>query len=231
MALFFPLFSVLLVAPIIWPQIDLWASGLFFDPVQQRFFLSNHILFESIHFLATAGARVLAVALFLLVFAALLRRKPVLLNAKGWAFLLLALLVGPGLVANVGFKDNWGRFRPHQTVEFGGKEAFSAALTPRFEKARSNGSFVCGDGAFGFFLPAFAHVVSQRRKRRVFWFGMGAGAVFSFARLAMGAHFFSDIVYAALFMLATTAGLYAALYNRRDLFENWKAFFTRPKGA
>jgi lipid A 4'-phosphatase len=134
-------------------------------------------------------------------------------------------------VANVGFKDHWGRARPREVVEFGGVGSFSPALVPQFQKARPNGSFVSGDAAFGFFLPAFAYVAPRRLMRRVFWGGMAAGAVFGFIRLAMGAHFLSDIVYAAFFMLASSAGVHAAMYGRRETIAKWKAWFARSSDA
>lgn len=181
--------------------------------------------------LAFYGARVLAAAFLILSLVSWLRHKKFVLDAKAWAFLLLALLIGPGLVANVGFKDHWGRARPREIAEFGGSEKFSPALVPHFDKAKSNGSFVSGDGAFGFFFPAFAYVAPRRLSRRVFWGGMAVGGLFGFCRLATGAHFFSDIVYAAFFMLAVSAGVFGAMHGFGEAKARWKEFFTRSSGA
>ncbi|MDD3371678.1 MAG: phosphatase PAP2 family protein, partial [Alphaproteobacteria bacterium] len=199
MPLFFVAFSVLLLVPVFWPQVDLFFSGLFYTQ-GQGFLLVSHPAFAVLHYLAFYGARFLASTLLLLALLAWALRKRLLLDAKAWLFVFLALVIGPGLVANAGFKDNWGRARPRETTEFGGGEVFSPALSPQFSRTKTNGSFVCGDGAFGFFLPVFAYVVPARRRRIVFWSGMAAGGAFSFARLAMGAHFFSDIIYAAALM-------------------------------
>lgn len=223
--------AVLLALPVAFPQVDLLVSGVFFR-AGQGFFLADNGVLVALHWLANGGARVLGAAFIAGGIAAWALRKAVCgLDAKAWFFLLLALLIGPGLVANVGFKDHWGRSRPREVVEFGGTAAFSPALVPHFDKARSNGSFVCGDGAFGFFLPALAFVVPRRSSRRVFWGTMAAGAAFSFARLAMGAHFFSDIVYAAFFMLATTTGLHAAMFGRHETVTRWKSWFSRKPTA
>ncbi|MDE2029728.1 MAG: phosphatase PAP2 family protein, partial [Alphaproteobacteria bacterium] len=131
----------------------------------------------------------------------------------------------PGLVANAGFKDHWGRARPREVVEFGGTRAFTPALEPQFETAHPNGSFVCGDGAFGFFFTAFAFVAVPKWRRRLFWAGMGAGAAFSLTRLVQGGHFLSDIIYATFFMLLTTTLLYAVMYGPRAAVERWRDFF------
>ena len=55
---------------------------------------------------------------------------------------------------------------------------------------------------------------------------MMAGGVFGFTRLAMGAHFLSDIIYAAFFMLVTVAAVHAAMYGRKETVERWKGFFS-----
>ena len=242
MPLFFFLFALVLALPVLWPQVDLFASGLFYR-AGQGFFLADNVLLVTLHKLAFTGARVLGVAFAVLAVWTWARRRlcsPPLANsgffalpAKAWLFLLLALLIGPGLVANVGFKDHWGRARPREIVEFGGTAAFSSALTPQFQKARSNGSFVSGDGAFGFFLPAFAYIAPRRSSRRVFWGSMAAGAVFGAVRLAMGAHFFSDIVYAAFLMLATGSGVHTVMYGAAETAARWKSWFCKkpyPKG-
>ena len=153
------------------------------------------------------------------------------LESKAWLFLLLALLIGPGLVANVGFKDHWGRARPREVTEFGGSAYFTPALAPQFQNTRSNGSFVSGDGAFGFFLTAFAYVVPPRFSRKVFWATLTTGGVFGFVRIAMGAHFFSDVIYAAFFMLAATAGIHAVMYGMDETASRWRFFLSRRSGV
>ena len=151
------------------------------------------------------------------------------LDAKAWLFLLLALIIAPGLVANAGFKDHWGRARPRETAAFGGTESFTPFYVPQFQKAHSNGSFVSGDGAFGFFLPVFAYVVPRRFASRTFWACMGAGGLFGLARIVMGAHFLSDVIYAAFFMLLSVACVHAALYGNRETATRWRSFFKALK--
>jgi lipid A 4'-phosphatase len=224
MPFFFLFFAAALTSPVIWPRIDVVVSNLFYK-AGQGFFLADEPIFVSLHWLAYYGARALGASLTLLVLAAFVKRKPVIgVNAKGWLFLLLALLIGPVLIANVGFKDHWGRARPREVIEFGGTASFSPALVPQPE-IRRNGSFVSGDGAFGFFLPTLAYVVPQRRTRRTFWGCMVAGALFSLARLVMGAHFFSDIVYAAFFMLLASAVVHTTMYGRIETAAHWRRWF------
>ena len=63
-----------------------------------------------------------------------------------WCFLAAMLAIGPGLVANVILKDNWGRARPRQVVEFGGTKQFTPPLVPVRECVR-NCSFVSGEAS------------------------------------------------------------------------------------
>lgn len=225
MLVFFVSFVVLLTVPVLWPQMDLFLSGLFYRS-DIGFFLERNIGFLTLHNFANVGARVFVVSFAALALASWAKRKTFFINAKAWMFLLLALLIGPGLVANVGFKDHWGRARPREISEFGGSYSFSSALTPQFDQARSNGSFVSGDGAFGFFLPAVAYVVPPRSRRRAFWLGLAGGGAFGFARIAMGAHFFSDVIYAAFLMLLVTALIHAAMFGKAETFSRWAAFLT-----
>jgi lipid A 4'-phosphatase len=164
----------------------------------------------------------LFVYLVLAAFAAFLRHGPFLgIDTKGWIFLALALLLGPGLVANAILKDHWGRARPREVIEFGGQATFSPAVIPQPD-ARRNGSFISGDGAFGFYLPAFAYVVPKRQSRRFLSGGIALGFVFGMTRIVMGAHFLSDVAFAALFMFAVAAALHAAMFGRRNTADLWR---------
>jgi len=210
-----------LAAFVLWPGLDLIVSGWFVRP-GHGFFLADDPAFRFIHGAAFYGARALGIFLALAALVTALRRKPLIkINSKAWLFLFLGLLIGPGLVANVIFKDHWGRARPSTIVEFGGPAHFSPPLIPAHQCAR-NCSFVAGDAAFGFYLPVFAYVVPRLRSRRVFWGGMGLGVLFGFARLVTGAHFLSDIVFAAFFMQAVLGLLHTSMFGLSETQKCWR---------
>ncbi len=206
---------LVLAAFSVWPELDLVVSGLFYVP-EQGFIGPDLWALRALTDTAYYGARALGALFALGAIIALIRRRPWLrLPAKAWLFLLLGLLLGPGLVANVIFKDNWGRARPHTVEAFGG----TATYTPPWVLSKAcdtNCSFVSGDGAFGFFLPSFAYVVAPARRRRVFWSGMGLGCLFGGARVVMGAHFLSDVLYAAVLMLLVAFLLHRLMYGVSD---------------
>jgi lipid A 4'-phosphatase len=128
-----------------------------------------------------------------------------LLGWKAWdidgrrvAYLFAVLILGAGLIVNVALKDNFGRARPRDIVEFGGSKVFTPAFVPS-DQCRKNCSFSSGEGAAGFFALALALALSG--KRRVFVAAMAIGALVSLARIAAGAHFLSDTVVSFFVML------------------------------
>lgn len=131
------------------------------------------------------------------------------LDVMQWMFVALCLALGPGLVANVIFKDNWGRARPKQVLEFDGAKPFSPALV-RAQNCHRNCSFVSGEASSTFVMFFAAAALFRRR------FGMltGAGIVFGgltgLMRMAQGAHFSSDVIFAGVFMALTVAALFFA---------------------
>ena len=127
-------------------------------------------------------------------------------------FLVLVMIVGPGLVVNNVFKQNWGRPRPRDLVEFGGDRAY---VKPWVKSPRENGNaFVSGHAATGFYLlvPYFL-----LRRRSGVWaacfvaLGVGYGATIGVARMAQGAHFLSDILWALGFVYLSGVALFYAL--------------------
>ena len=213
-----------LIGLVLYPSLDLSVSGLFYNH-EEGFFLANNPLCVAFHNLAYYGSRVLGVGLAILAILARFRHTSIFtIDAKGWSFLFLALMIGPVLLANIVFKDHWGRARPREIVAFGGTSTFSPALIPQ-SLDRKNSSFVSGDGAFGFFLPSFAYVVTQSRSRRTFWLGLGGGVLFGGTRIVMGAHFLSDVLFAAFFMLVSSALIFGVMYDWPLVRKKWGGWF------
>ena len=134
----------------------------------------------------------------LYAFNRLTKRDILRVDGKRVCFLFLVLIVGAGLVVNLGLKDHFGRARPRDIAEFGGNKHFTPAFVVSRECA-TNCSFSSGEGAGGFFSLALALALS--RKRALFAAAIGFGSLVSFARIAAGAHFFSDTVVSFFVML------------------------------
>ncbi|MEZ5900650.1 MAG: phosphatase PAP2 family protein [Hyphomicrobiaceae bacterium] len=130
------------------------------------------------------------------------------LSSAQHLFLVTCLAVGPGVVTNLALKDEWGRARPREIVEFGGTKNFTPALMPSRECHR-NCSFVAGEASsmyIIFFAAAFIFTG--------YWFpllgmGISAGALAGLIRMAQGGHFLSDVVFAGIAMALTAALTYS----------------------
>ncbi len=126
-----------------------------------------------------------------------------LVNLRPWgkrwrlplAFVVLAGALGPGLLVNNGFKDNWQRARPYQVQPFGGTQQFTRAAVMT-DQCNNNCSFVSGHVACGFFFVSMM-LVHRRRQRMWAITGVTAGLVIGFSRMADGAHWLSDVLWAS----------------------------------
>jgi lipid A 4'-phosphatase len=130
-----------------------------------------------------------------------------------WLFLAICLAMGPGIVANLILKDQWGRARPKQVAEFGGSKIFTPPLIPAKQCPR-NCSFVSGEAA-AIFLPFYAAalVVPQWAAALAAagtLLGLASGAV----RISQGGHFLSDVIFAGVFMGLTVVLVYWAVLGR-----------------
>ena len=121
-------------------------------------------------------------------------------RGKRWhvvlAFVALAGTMGPGVVVNFVFKENWHRARPYQVQELGGEQQFSRAGVIT-DQCYNNCSFVSGHTACGFFLASFL-LIERNPRRRWRWAaaGVAAGGIIGFARMVDTAHWLSDVLWA-----------------------------------
>jgi membrane-associated PAP2 superfamily phosphatase len=114
-------------------------------------------------------------------------------------FLALMLALGPGLVVNGILKPHWGRPRPGQIREFGGKHQFVDAWQFGHGPAGICKSFPSGHASMGFFLMAPAFLLYRRRPTwAVAFLGLGliGGLMVGMGRIAQGQHFPSDVLWA-----------------------------------
>lgn len=183
---------LLALIPTTWTSVDLIAAGLFIGPTAQ----SNAVNWwwvECINWYVPAVFRTLVV---LSLFAWLLATFTQF--GRQWrlqlAFVALAGALGPGLLVNSGFKDNWQRARPYQVEPFGGTQQFTRAAVMT-DQCNNNCSFVSGHVACGIFL---ASLMLVDRRRRAIWGAAGviSGIGIGFSRIADGAHWLSDVLWA-----------------------------------
>lgn len=182
----------LAMIPTLWTSLDLDAAAVFIGSAKQL---------DSVHWFWVEWINFYVPAAFrTMVIAALLAWTYISVRglAAHWrlplAFVVLAGTLGPGVLVNSGFKDNWQRARPYQVQPFGGTQQFTRA-TVMTDQCDNNCSFVSGHVACGFFL---ASVMLVHRRRRYQWaaLGVAAGWIIGFARMSDAAHWLSDVLWA-----------------------------------
>ncbi len=203
------------------PDIDLGFSRLFYRP-GEGFYPRGTLAVDMLYGLSIVI--VYAVAIFV-AGASLARLVPRLkrlwVRPRVIAFIALSLALGPGLIVNTLLKDNVGRARPFMVAEFGGAKIFSPALVPS-DQCPKNCSFVSGHAAATFFLVTFAFLVRAPRRRRLAMAGaIALGAASGLGRIALGAHFLSDVVFAGLIVYAVAWALHEFLLVRDLKFPPW----------
>ena len=199
---------------IVWPQLDLSITGLFYDTALGGFPVAQWDIVKEIYHLF--GKLHIITALLLLVLTIYFSLNKHLLNRKRSAYLLCVLLLGPGLIVNLWLKDNSiGRARPREVVEFGGQSAF----TPAFYNAHAcdkNCSFPSGHAACGFYFIALAWAF---HRRDLLLLGIALGSLLGLMRIAQGGHFASDVLVSWWICYFTAAWL-ARLFGLADPLES-----------
>lgn len=190
-------FIILAAIFLIWPELDLWISGLFYNP-EQGFVYRDNAVIVSIYELFRHAPKFLLPLLLIMTGLSFVKGRFGLGidQRKSWVFLTLALLIGPGILVHLVVKENWDRPRPRSVQEFGGQKDFIPAFIPAAmikDQRGNNKSFVSGHAAMGFYLMVLAWLF---RRRSWFYAGLVMGGVVSFGRLVQGGHFTSDLIFA-----------------------------------
>lgn len=197
----------LLLPLIVFPQIDIGVSGLFFQPETRTFVLRTHPLGDFVRKTLPLILFVLAAAIALAGLGAAWRKRPVAgLSPRLAAFVVAALALGPGLVVNTLFKDNWGRPRPSTIVEFGGQSHYVRAGWPS-NQCPDNCSFPSGHAALGFWMVAVALAAPAAWRRPAVIAALVFGTAVGVVRIAQGGHFLSDVVFSGVIVVGLTLGL------------------------
>lgn len=115
---------------------------------------------------------------------------------------LLAVVIGPGVIGNLVLKDHWQHPRPRDIEQFGGGQRY---VPSPLMGSEGGASFPCGHCTVGFLYGIGWWIWRSRRPR---WAraslaaGIAAGSLLGLGRMAAGAHFFSDVIWSALLAYA-----------------------------
>jgi membrane-associated PAP2 superfamily phosphatase len=204
----------------IYPQFDLGLAGLFFNPAEHLFVVSGNqgaqSIWQSLRHLAEGLITVLVAPAVLAICGKLiLTRRRMLIGGRAALFLAVTLALGPGLIANVLLKDHWGRPRPIDVTEFGGADPFVPWWNPR-GPCPTNCSFIAGEPSGAFWTLAPAALAPPQWRVLAYGGALAFGAGVGVLRMAAGGHFFTDVVFAGVFM-------YLLVWAMHGLIFRWRA--------
>ncbi len=194
------------LVPLAWPGVDL-AVAAFFMQAHPPINPSQWLWVDWVNEYTPDVFRTLAL-LFLAgwIVASLMprfRRK-----ALALAFVGFSIALGPGL-ATWALKEQTLRARPLNVVQFGGTRQFTPAFV-QANQCTDNCAFTSGHAACGFFLASLM-LLNPRHRWRWVTAGFVAGLAVSFARVSVGAHWLSDVLWAFPVTLLTSGLVWLVL--------------------
>jgi len=192
-----PLFIAFAILSVLFSNIDLWLTSFFWQP-ENGFYLNDQAWVQFFYKVFWFMPRAVIPILLLLLIAPWFIKQLKGTRTKT-TFLLLVLLIGPGIIVHPILKDNWDRPRPRDIQQFGGELAFKPAFIIS-SQAGNNQSFASGHAAMGFYFMVFAWVF---RKRRYLVAGVTLGSLVSAGRIVQGGHFLSDVLASAFIVYLT----------------------------
>ena len=191
------------------PGIDLWFSNLFYA---NGFVAGQLKAFAAVRDFWRDMTAVIAIVLVaVLVIKIIWPYRQSLLKPRDVVFILSTLAIGPGIITNLIFKDNWGRPRPYQVVDFGGSDPF-VGVWKITHYCSHNCSFISGEGSSAMWLLTLAVLLPERWRPTGIRVLLALGAIFSLNRVLFGAHFLSDVILAWWITLLTIAVMYRLFY-------------------
>lgn len=201
------------------PGLDPAISGFFYG-ADGRFVLSGPGPAEGIRQLFIWALRALAVGALIGAWISAARRSRFLtFGLAEWVFIIILLIVGPGMVANSILKEEWGRPRPREIVEFGGEKPFTPPLL-RTDLCESNCSFIGGEASSAFAVGLGLALVAPTHRLIFVVGGIAAGLLVGLIRIGQGGHFTSDIIFAGVFMGLSAVLCHWIVFN---LLARWLA--------
>src|SRR5262249_35528403 len=206
------------------PQLDLDLAAIGFDSFRHLFLVNAQPWVQY----TRQAARIIITLLALPAFAAIAFKliwpqRAMLIQARAAIFLIATLALGPGLITNLILKDHWCRRRPIDVQQFGGGDHFEPWWDPR-GNCSNNRSFVAGEPSGAFWTPAPAALAPPPLQAVAYGAALTFGIALGAFRMAAGAHFFSDVVFAGVLM-------YLLIWAMHGLIYRWPATRLDEKAA
>jgi lipid A 4'-phosphatase len=207
-------------------DMDPLLSGYFYDPTAaQQWFLKMSVPWIWLYLYGELPALGLAIGAAV-VWGGSLRCRSWVCYRRACALIVLAVMLGPGLLVNGVLKPLWGRPRPVQADLFGGSQPYQHWW--QLGTIGGGRSFPSGHAAMGYVLVLGAYLVPPRcspwLRGLVLGGALAYGSLVGAARIIQGAHFLSDVLWSGTLMCFLVATLQALLPTKAppdtDAYQN-----------
>ncbi|MBF0318240.1 MAG: phosphatase PAP2 family protein [Nitrospirae bacterium] len=188
--------------------LDIEIEGYFYGASSSKttWFLAKRFPWKQLYYYASVPAALVAAASIVALILGYIKDKYAKYRLYS-IFLILSLVIGPGLLVNLAFKNYWGRPRPVEIKAFGGTWDYQQVLQKG--KGGRGKSFPSGHASVGYYFLAF-YFIFRRRKRALahLSIALAYGTLIGVARMSMGGHFLSDVLWSAFIVFFSQWALY-----------------------
>jgi lipid A 4'-phosphatase len=220
----------------LFPSLDIAISKPFFNEQYKVFWLTLYAVHLGGGWVLTLRkfsmwivAALAAPAVIALAVKLVWPKTATFMSGRAAVFLLASLLLGPGLLTNGLLKAYDGRPRPVEITQFGSTERFLPWWDPR-GSCDDNCSFVAGEPSGAFWTLAPAALAPPQWRAAAYAAALAFGVVVGLMRIAMGGHFFTDVVFSGVFTYLIIWIVYALVY-RWPLPASLRRVFAREEPA
>jgi membrane-associated PAP2 superfamily phosphatase len=198
-----------------YPQFDLDISALFYKPDKHSFVTWYNDWYDYARDAASVVITLIVAPAFVAVAGKLIApRRPMLIAGRAAVFLIVTIALGPGVLANGVLKQHSARMRPESITQFGGTGQF----TPWWDfrgPCGDNCSFIAGEPSGAFWTLAPAALAPPQWRVLAYAGALSFGLAMSVLRIAGGAHFFTDCVFAGVLMFLLAWIVHGLIYRWR----------------
>ena len=205
--LVFTLIAALAAIFYIYPSLDFDSSSMFYRNVS-GFYLQDNLLVFMIYKSAPVICGIFVLVASIRAFSTFRKHKS--FHAKYYKkiiYVTLVCLIGPGLLVHTALKDQMGRPRPREIVEFGGEKHYQRIFI-KSNECNTNCSFPSGHASVGFMFFSLAFLYKGRTRLAISAASVFLGFLIGSVRIIQGAQFLSDVVFSGIVVYLTAYVLY-----------------------
>jgi lipid A 4'-phosphatase len=192
----------------IYPELDIKLVSLFTDGY--HFIYAKNPIVIFVYKIIPLITKIYAFGLIsVAVYYAIIKRCPK--KASLIISTLIILSLGSGIIVNSILKNNWGRARPAQILEFGGNKDFTSVFIIS-DQCSTNCSFTSGHAAAGFNFITLSYFFALPLNSIIYVTSFLLGLAVGIVRVMQGGHFPSDVLCSGLIVIFTNYLVHKYLY-------------------